>query len=175
MELFKYLGFIISSPKYGWEQLGKLSIPTHVVQARLFYPLLAVLAVSAFAGRFDSSTLTQVIQNAIIQFSAFFFTYLAASFILDSFFKSFDSSRLNIYLAYNLSFLTIISCLGNLIGGFGLIFLVKFYVIYLIVSGMEYLKVDSSKRMSFGSMAVAILLLLPYCIETLLHTILPNN
>ena len=54
MDLFKKILLMIVSPGIGWERINKLSIPTRIMLGNVFYPTLAVVALSVFVRKFDS-------------------------------------------------------------------------------------------------------------------------
>ena len=67
MSLFANTLLMIVSPSVGWEKIGRLSIPTKVLQGKVYFPTLAVLAVSTmFEMFFGSCTSTIAVINAII-------------------------------------------------------------------------------------------------------------
>ena len=175
MILWKYFATTVANPKYGWEKLSGLSIAATMAQARLFYPLLAMLAVSAFAGLFYGTlSLSGVIQTAIIQFSSYFFSYLAATFCLSGYFLDNDGqNRLGVLLAIAFSFLALVKIAANLTSGFELVLIANLYVVVLVVTGLGYLGVEERKK-SFAVAASAICLVLPFAIEMLLKALLPS-
>ena len=76
--LFRFLLLTILSPKVGWRKLEKFSIPNNIIQSKLLYPCLSILAISVFVpyvcgyGNNDKA-LNAMIMYALIEFVKYFF------------------------------------------------------------------------------------------------------
>ena len=78
MDIFKNIMLLIVSPRVGWEDINAGGIATSRIMRVAFFPLLALLAISAFMPMLHDHTLTlsKSLMTAIIQFSSFFFQLL---------------------------------------------------------------------------------------------------
>ncbi len=76
---------ILFNPVVGWKSLRRAKISAEVMQSECFYPLLAILAVSEFAQLFysPSTTLPEVLIDAVISFVSFFAGYYCIMLALE--------------------------------------------------------------------------------------------
>ena len=109
-------------PSDAWESIAKHRVPVNVLLSTVLYPMLAVLALTAFAEMFyrEEPTLAYCIQKAIIDFSKFFFAYHFCSYILTGFFPTIVKDKevaykVNTTIAYSLVVLVILNIVNNLL------------------------------------------------------------
>ncbi len=88
MDLFKNIVMVILSPGEGWADVNTKGIPTSRVLSGAFYPLLAVMAITAFVPMVYDHTITleRSLMQAIVLFSSYFITYFASNFLLAGFY-----------------------------------------------------------------------------------------
>ena len=182
--LFKFLLLSILSPKVGWKKLDKYSIPNNIIQSKLLYPCLSILAMSVFVpyvcgyGNNDKA-LNEMIMYALIEFVKYFIGFFVVSNALSSWFsfttKTTDNvNRLNNYISINLTILAIINIMKNLTPGFPLFDFCPLFVIYVIYTGMKYVGVDDEYRGKFVVASSLLLLLVPIGIKFVFELMIPN-
>lgn len=76
---------ILSNPVDGWKQLKRAKLSVEKIAASLFYPALALAAVSEFTDLFYNSdrNFTDLISPAILTFMTFFFSYFTIMIVSD--------------------------------------------------------------------------------------------
>lgn len=180
MSLLKNIAIVIISPKVGWEEINKSGVSTQTALARGFYPLLALLAISAFVPMFYDSTLglKDGLMQAIIQFSSYFFSYFICSYLVDGFFPELNkthssNSRLNDYIVYNLIYLVLLAILANLLPSrFPVLSMMVLYVPFMAYKGVDYLGVKQSKIYMFVAAVSVMLVLIPTVLRSVLEIII---
>ena len=177
-KLFK----LLASPKVGWEEIGKYSIPNNLLLSKMFYPCLAILAISKFVpvmlGYIDMD-LKNLIVYAMIDFVKFFVSFFILSLIATSLFKfttenESETNKLNNYVVFNLTILVIIDFLKNLVPGFPVFDLVPLYIVFVAFCGKIYLNIPENVMKSFLTTMSILLIVVPIGVEYILNFMLPN-
>lgn len=175
---------LLVSPKVGWMYIDDKCNSSQRVLGAFFYPLLAILAVSAFVPMiYDgaSHTLSKTLMVAIVQFSTFMLSYYLCVYLLSGFYPQFTRSslamsKLSNYVIYNLSFLVVLSILKNFLPGeFSPLFFLWLYVPYLAYRGVEFLCVDSNKSVKFVVISSIMMMGLPLLIGLILNQLIVHN
>ncbi|MGN1246883.1 MAG: hypothetical protein ACI4UN_09630 [Muribaculaceae bacterium] len=122
MNFAKNILLLFLSPADAWDSIKKYSVPSGLMLSKVLYPLLAVVAVTAFAEMFyrEEASLAYCIQKAIIDFAKFFFAYHICSYILTGFFDRIvnnkeTANRVNVAIIYNFTILIILNIINNLL------------------------------------------------------------
>ena len=141
---------LLVSPADGWNSIKKYNVPTQVMLSKVFYPLLAILAITAFATLIykTDASIAYCIQKAIIGFAKFFLGYHLCSYILTGFFPNIaydadSANRVNISILYNMVILVILNIIENLLPAPWL-FINIFYVYIFYVSSKctDFLEIE---------------------------------
>lgn len=177
-KLFK----LLVSPKVGWKGFDKYSIPNNILLSKLFYPCLAILAVSKFVpfvSGYVEMDLKVMVVSAMIDFIKYFVAFFLISFWITSLFKftaenESATNRFNNYLVLNLCILVIINVLKNLVPGFPIFDLLPVYVVYVAYCGRLYFEIPTDKEKSFLTAMAIFLLGIPLCIKYMFEMMLPN-
>ena len=177
MSLFANTLLMIVSPSVGWEKIGRLSIPTKALQGKVYFPTLAVLAVSTmFEMFFGSCTLTIAVINAIIAFAAYFFTFYISSMIMN-FISPGDTqdakNRLDNLIIFALEYLVLINIVSNMLPShFTILEFLKLYVAFILFRGLDYINYKE-KPVFFVTVATLSVLIIPVAINYVLGLIIP--
>lgn len=182
MNLYKYILLLIVSPHEGWKDINKYSIPNDVVMRSLFYPCLALLAVTQFIPYYigyNGGELSAVIVAAMIDFVKYFIGFFAISCLLNGFFADMFKSRvqvnkLNNFIAFCLIILAVFNILRNLMPGFPFFDIFPLYIIYVVFRGLGYLTIPEIRAKGFIALASLLLLLIPSGIKFVLNLLIPN-
>lgn len=152
MSFTKNILLLLASPAEGWKSIKKYNVPAQVMLTKVYFPLLAILSITAFVAMFYKSevSIAYCIQKAIIEFAKFFLGYHLSSYILTGFFPNIahdtdSANRVNIAILYNLTILVTLNIIENLLPAPWL-FLKIFYVYIFFVSSKcaDYLGIDSN-------------------------------
>lgn len=177
-KLFK----LLASPKVGWEEIGKYSIPNNLLLSKMFYPCLAILAISkfipVFLGYIDMDIKFFVI-NGLIDFVKYFVSFFVLSLIATSLFKfttetEAETNKLNNYVVFNLTILIIINFFKNLVPGFPIFDLFPLYIVFVAYCGKSYLQIPINCLKTFVITMSIFLIFIPIGIEYILKFMLPN-
>ena len=174
MDLFKKILLMIVSPGIGWERINKLSIPTRIMLGNVFYPTLAVVALSVFVRLFydDDLTLTRTLINAIIAFTSYFFAFHISSGVMNFFLPGENQEakdRMDNLLLFGLEFLALLNVINNLLpSSFAILDLLNLYVGFDIYTGLNYINYEG-KAWVFVVGTSAMLLLIPIIITSILE------
>ncbi len=180
MDLFKNIVMVILSPGEGWADVNTKGIPTSRVLSGAFYPLLAVMAITAFVPMVYDHTITleRSLMQAIVQFSSYFITYFASNFLLAGFYPELvktkgAEARLNDYLLYNLIFLVLLQIVKNVLPiDFTPIFFLMLFMPWIAFRGLEVLGIAKEKRITFLIFSTLLLILTPLLINYLLSMLI---
>lgn len=182
MNFIKNTGLLIVSPANGWKDISKYKIPKDLILRKLYYPLLAILALTSFVGFFYSGGkgLAFYIQFAAINFARYFFGYLISIFLISNVIEFKEegksiSDRLHVFVLYNYSILVIIEIIENILPiPSAILDLLPLYLIYVIWKGMKFLKIENGET-KFLILSSIIILLPPFLLKFILNLLLPNN
>lgn len=181
MNFAKNIFLLIVNPSNGWTEIKRFNVPVQNMLSKVYYPLLAVAAVTSFTTILygNSKALSYFVQISIITFAKFFFGYLISSYLLGVIFPQLSGSKdrenkLHIFLLYNYCILVILDILRNILP-VALTFLDIFplYIIFVVWKGMDYLNIDEN-YVKFVVIASSVILLIPYCIRNILLFLLPS-
>lgn len=175
MNFAKNILLMILSPADAWDNIKKYSVPTNLMLAKVLYPMLAVVAITAFAELYyrEEATLAYCIQKAIIDFAKFFFAYHISSYILTGFFPAIvndkdSANRVNTAIVYNFAILILLNIVNNLLPTPWL-FINIFYLYVFVTShkAADYIGVKSNSMFLYVMAAFSIIL--PFFIGYLLN------
>lgn len=172
---------LIISPKVGWQYIDDKCNSSQRVLGSLFFPLLAILALSAFVPMiYDSAshTLSSSLMDAIIAFSKYMLTYYLCLYLLSGFYPQFTRSslamsKLSNFLIYNISFLVLLSILLNVLNGeFSPLHFLVLYMPYMAYRGVEFLCIDSNKSIKFVIISSIMMIAFPLIIGWILNSLI---
>lgn len=174
----KNILLLIVAPAYGWQRIGRTSVPTQIMLSRLLYPLLALLAVTAFAPMLygDEATLPACVQEAVILFAKFYFGYQLTSVALTVCFKDVAADadktlRVNCAIVYNMAILVLLGIINNLLPApWVMIQVLEFYIVYVSLKSADYLGVK--RNHAYLYVLAGFVIVLPHFISYLLHLLL---
>lgn len=181
MNFAKNLFLLLVSPSNGWNEIKKFKVPKDIMLAKVFYPIIAVVAISSFAKYFydPGHALAYYIQNSVICIVKYFFGYLTANYLLCSLYPNLsddtiNSNRLNTFIIYIYSLLAIIGVLNNILNNFVFFEILPLYIIFIVWQGISYLKIETSvpKFVIIASLAI---LVPPVLIRVILNFFLSIN
>lgn len=180
-DMLKKFLLVIIKPKLGWQYIDDSGNSTQRVLSGLFFPLLAVLAISSFIPMiYDSTThdLSSSLMDAIVAFSKYMLTYFLCSYLLSGFYPEFSRSqialsKLNNYIIYNLSFMIILSILMNILNAeLSVLYFMFLYMPYVAYMGLDFLGLKTDKRMKFFIISSLMMIALPFVIGLILNSLI---
>lgn len=147
----------------------------------LFFPLLALMAVSRFALLIydPDETLVHCLQMAICLFVSGFAGYysivaLARSFLPSVAREKIDSPFGKVYVMTCMSVLALAISVLELVPGLGVIFIVvPIYASYLMVKGVRFLRVPRHEEMPVAILMTLLILAVPMVIFFILEWLMP--
>lgn len=179
--MLKKILVVIIKPKLGWQYIDDSGNSTQRVLSSVFFPLLAILAVSCFVPMiYDSTTntISTSLMDAIISFSKYMLTYFLCSYLLSGFYPEFTRShiamsKLNNFIIYNLSFMIILSVLMNLLNAeLSVLFFLFLYMPFMAYNGMDFLGLKSGKATKFFIISSIMMMVLPFIIGYILEALI---
>ena len=180
MNLSKSIFYVACFPRNGWKDVKLHNVQSREVQSRIVYPLMAILSLSAFMAFIyeEEATVTLCIQNAIIEFVKYFFTYLVASYVLTGFFPAVvkgkqSANRANVVVAYCMAMMIALNVIDNLLPvSFPYLKILYLYIFFVAWKADDYLEIKEEGNKKFLIVAAAIILLLPAFISFCLSRVL---
>lgn len=163
------------APGVGWEDIEKQGYSTQKILAGLFYPLLAIYAVSYFIRLFTlpDSSLTSCLTQGIIGYVAYFSTYYLVAIILSSTFTEvgqtkFALERLNVFVLFSLTFLVMLETLYNLLPyEFTPLKFLRLYLVVIVIRGCDFLGIFPHRKPLFITLATVMMIVMPLVIQHL--------
>lgn len=173
MKLLKNIILVIISPKIGWDAVNHTGTHSNKILAKAFFPLLAILALSAFVPMVYDSTLEIHSQfvSAVIQCAAFFFDFYITSYLLSGFYPEIvkteaGMSRLNSFILHILIYLMILSIISNLMPiDFTPVLFLMIYAVWMAKLGIDFLGLKPEKSLKFVVIASALMIAAPVFIN----------
>ncbi len=173
MSLYKNIILVIISPRVGWDAVNQAGVDSNKLLAKVFFPMLAILAVSAFIPRIYDTTLetTTLFTSVVLQCAAFFFDYYIASYLLGGFYPEVTKtaagqSRLNSYIIHILTYLMLLNIVSNVMPiDFTPVLFLMVYAIWIAYQGTDFLGVKTEKKPKFVLIASALMLIAPIFIN----------
>lgn len=180
MNFAKNIAYVACFPRNGWVEVSRDGVQARQVQARVLYPMMAVVALSAFVALLynEEATLTGCIQSAIIEFAKYFFTYLLASYVLTGYFPAVvkdrqSADRANVVIQYCMAIIIALNIIDNLLPvAFPYLRILYCYIFFVAWKADAYLGIKEEGDKKFLIVAAALVLVIPivigFCLEWVL-------
>ena len=181
MNFWKNIFLLFVAPQLGWQEIGKYNVPKDALLSKMFFPMLAVLALSNVASFFylSGTSISSFLQKVIVDVGVYFFGYMLSTYLLvmiNSKHIDNDKKKLNdvyqfvIYSYAMLMALTIVENLlpDNLIDVF---IILPLYLVYVIWRGYGFIAPKMSEQhfvLTFALSIMAPYLLLSTMLELLI-------
>ncbi len=167
-------------PRNGWNVVKRSDVQWREVQTKVLYPMMAVVSLSSFMSLIydEEVTLTGCIQAAVIEFVKYFFTFMAASYVLTGFFPAVVSSRrvadrVNVVIQYCMAIIIAFNIIDNLLPvSFPYLRILYLYIFFVAWKADGYLEINNERNKKFLIVAAAIILAIPLAISWCLEWIL---
>jgi len=186
--LFCRVWEILTSPSKTWDKIAQESEEDKRYLTRYFYPLICLVAFTAFLNPFLSgyealetkAILLIGIQYFIVSFVSSFLGFFLTAKMLDyGFVRWFDQPsdirKVEMLVAYTSTPVLVVSILTRLLSDFFFMKLLFFYVIVLAWEATaRFYSVEESKRGKLTALASVCILATPYLVEKIFLIILPG-
>lgn len=181
MSHLKNISLLIASPAMAWEEIGKYSLPRQSLLQRVFYPLIAVIAIASFVHLFYDNTagVADGLRHAIVNVSVVFFGYMLCAYLLPLFFPSTakakgGADKLHTVAIYCYVILGAFVLLSIFLPWYNIIFnFAPFYLVYSLSQGVKYIDGELSNGDLAATAKASLAVLLPfYAIKVLLSLVL---
>jgi len=174
--------YLLGAPITGWKKLKKAGYVPEYYARNLFYPLLALMAVSQFVPALygDMDSLSATLQDAISVFVAGFASYYAVVALGRSFLPSKARMKIEepfgrVYVMTCLGALTFAYTVFSVIPGIVMLFIVApIYVEYLIVKGIRFLRVPAYEENTSAVILTLLIMVIPTAIYFFLKFLMPS-
>lgn len=150
---------VVVSPRQGWDDAGKTSLPVHGLLTQGYIPFIAIVALTAFCPLIyrTSATAASCLLDAISIFVRYFLGYFASAFIMSVMFKrvmaegeSTSASAVDRLVLYTLATLALITLIANVCPvELALLRMLPLYVIYVIWEASWHMLVPADRRLVF--------------------------
>ena len=165
---------LIVSPGSTWISIFQTS-SHQMLERALFYPMIAIYAVSFFLRLVYDPTLdfSEVLTDAIIGFVAYFIGYLIVAQILNIVIpklqeegKSSSEGKIRTFVIYSMSILLMIDILQNLLpSNLILLTILQFYLVYVIDKAKTQFHLNEDKTLVFLVVSFALIFIAPILIR----------
>ena len=164
---------MVTSPKFGWEEIEQSNIPVGKVLRTVYVPLLFVLAISCFVPRLYDSTVTvySSFMEGVVLFWSFFIAYFIIIYIIGCSYQELvktegGSARLNDYILYNLIFLVMLMILRHLLPtDFTPVLFLLLYLPWMAYKGVDHLYIKREKAVRFVIISSVLVLGVPFVLQ----------
>ncbi len=183
-QIYEQIKLILVSPSKFWKQLAEDNNKKEVdVASHFVYPLLGIVALSAFFGIWwnnDSFNLAKALQIICVDFVAGFAGFFIAAFLIDE--LSFSVlkiekriSRSRQFAGFSSVVIYLSTIILNILPSLFFIYLLLFYIVYIVWEGSDiFMNVAENDKQKFTIGASAILILSPLMVQKLLYMLLPG-
>ncbi len=171
-------------PQHGWEDIAAEKQEPERHTSEGLYPLLGVVALSAFCQLLYHHDLGIVypLERAIIIFAAYFVTLLLAQNLVPSMLErcvadgDIDHQRVDTFIIYSLGLMSLVSMTENLMPlELSLVQFLPVLVALVMWKATRYLHIIPAQNGRFISVAILLVLLPPILLNMLLSMLLPHN
>ncbi|MCL1943032.1 MAG: hypothetical protein FWF54_05735 [Candidatus Azobacteroides sp.] len=182
--IYELTKLILVSPAAFWKQLAASDDKKDMdVASGFVYPLLGIVALSAFVGTWwnqEVFNLPQALQLTCIDFVAGFTGFFIASFLIDEVSAAYLNLPKNIirsrqFAGYSSIVIFMIAVILNIFPNFFFVHLFMFYIVYIVWEGSDvFMKVEEKDKLKFTIGASAVIIGSPMLILQLLSLLLPG-
>lgn len=168
MNFIKQISYLLVAPSLGWSEIKKFSIPKEQLLSRVYYPLLAILALTPFVSFLygNQHSLSEYLQMSVCCVGVFFFGYMISSYLFCSVFLNKETQKGEInkvhnFVIYNYSILMLFAIISNLSPiKITLFDILPCYILFIVWCGYKYfdLTITQPKFMALASLII----LIPY-------------
>lgn len=183
-KIYEQIKMILVSPSTFWKQsAGENNEKDSDVASGFVYPLLGIIALSAFIGSWWNNeifSLPKALQLTCVDFVSGFAGFFIASFLIDELSSAFlnipkDIIRCRRFAGYSSVILFIIVIISNIFPNFFFVYLFLFYTVYIVWEGADvFMYVKDKDRQKFTIVSSAIIIASPMLIRKVLTLILPG-
>lgn len=175
---------VLTTPLKGWKMIKASRMKSSEMETSVFYPLVALASLGAFASKFyfpDAVSVSDCLIEATCIFVAFFSSYflafpLAKLLMRKDCAKRIDTQYGHCYVASLMSTLAVFFFLYECLPFLEvLIAFTPAYTIYLSFKGMEPFRVPENRRISTWVALIMMIIALPIIAYQLLGMLLPAN
>ena len=173
---------LLINPKMGWRKLKKIPYQRDDFARVVFYPLLAVLAVSRFVDLlyYNEVSIAPLLQQAIAGFVSFFGGYFLVGMLARSFLPTQARTKIvkrfgQIYIMSIMSVLVMCGILSELLPWLGMLLTVPpIYCCYILAKGIKCLRIPERETMPTMVLMIVLCLGIPIAIYVLLTSLMPS-
>ena len=172
------------APSSTWRMVTSGQIVTARHEREWFYPLMALMALSAFVQMVWDASLVQCLVTAIAEFVGLFIAYLvcpsAMLFVIEKLKiqKKVYESHLKLFSMFNLTLGIVVAIVQNVLpSSFSPMYMLLIYMLFLISATAKLILGEESddKRLIFVFAAFLLFLLVPILIIYLLINFIPSE
>ena len=170
LHYLKNLIQLILSPHRAWAEIAEEDVAPSRLLERGLYPLLAIVAVTAFCHGFYGSApfeIGKALEAALAQFVALFLSVLIGRALLEVAIPVLSSEkvpmpRLATVPAYTTGILALINIIGNVCPiELSILWLLPLLLTVVLWQGADYLSISNDKRGQYIIFAIAVLIAIP--------------
>jgi len=181
-KIYEKIKLILVAPKKFWEE-ESTSDKKYDVPSQFVYPLLGLVALSAFIGywwNYGAFDLPKALQITCVSFASGFAGFFVASFLVDELSHSIlkmekNTVRTRNFVGYSSIVFYLIYIFLYIFPSFFFVFLFLFYTVYIVWEGSDvYMHVREKDRQKFTIGASVIIVASPLLIEKILSAFLPG-
>ena len=182
-DIFKLVVAIISQPGKTWESLSKREEDNEDFLSRFVYPLIGIVAVTAFLGilftrkEFDVElALKSSIRTLVATFGGFYLaSYLLNELWQGVFNRDKDMQLCQRFVGYASSLMFTLNIVLTLLPEFFFLRIFGLYTFYIVWEGaVPYMQIEEANRMKFVGYTTGLILLTPWIIEFVLSLLMPG-
>lgn len=175
---------LVLSPKNAWEDLREAELPPHQLMEKGFYPLLAIVAVTAMLnGLYGAApyNYTRQLQLAITEVATLFASLMLARAAFETLLPKFagcpcDIDRFSTVVIYCMSMMAVISVISNLVPTtLSLIWFLPAFVLATAWQAHGYLEVSKIQYGTYFTISTLVLVGLPTAIAWVLGMLLGTD
>jgi hypothetical protein len=181
--IYKQLSGLIFTPAETWKKLSLEKEDGETFLSRYLYPLIGVIALTAFLGilfsrkEFDFEIALKSAIKALVSTTGGFFlsVYVMKEICADMFHLPKDTKQCYCFIGYASAWMFVLSMLLSLLPEFSFLRIVVLYTAYIVWEGaMPYMHVREGERTRFTVVASVIIILTPLIIDFMLFLLMPG-
>ena len=181
--IFNRLKGLIIKPGEAWEELSRQDEKSDTFLSHFIYPLIGIVALSAFLGifftykEFDFEIALKITIRTVIAVTGGFFlgSYLLNEVWKGIFNRSKDIELCRFFVGYASSLIFVLYILTSLLPDFFFLQIFVLYTFYIVWEGSTvYMQVTEDEQLKFTIITSCIVVLTPLIIEQTLRMMMPG-
>lgn len=171
---------LILKPRGAWKELSRKEEKLEDFYNTFLYPLFGFITVTTFVGAMwirSGGGVPFALRDVVVVLTSLFGGFHIGAYVLDEIYQKYvemrDERQIRLFVGYSSVVVYLLYLIMPLLPGMELLWLLIVYTFYLVKEGViHFLKLPEDKQSSFVLISLALVVLLPIIISSLLGVVI---